>query len=54
MAKDPLTYYEHLRRAQQALAEDDYEGVRLNALRAWDLLPEAVRENGRFIDAALR
>lgn len=54
IAKDSLTYYEHVRRAEQALAENDYEGVRLNALRAWDLLPEMVRENDRFHDAAFR
>jgi molecular chaperone DnaK len=54
MAKDPLTYYEHVRRAEQALSESDYEGVRLNALRAWELLPETVKGNDRFHDAALR
>jgi hypothetical protein len=54
LAKDALTYYEHVRRAERALAEDDFEGVRLNALRAWELLPEAARGNNRFHDAALR
>lgn len=54
LAKDPLTYYEHVRRAERALSEGDYEGVRLNALRAWDLLPDVARENDRFRDAALR
>jgi len=54
LAKDPLTYYEHIRRAEQALSQDDYEGVRLNALRAWELLPELVRQSDRFHDAALR
>ncbi len=54
IAKDPLSYYEYVKRAEKALAEEDYEGVRLNALRARDLLPDSVKSLDRFHDAAIR
>ena len=54
LAKDSLTYYEHVRRAEQDLSAQDFEGVRLNALRAWELLPAALTESDRFHNNALR
>jgi len=54
MASDTLTYYELVRRAEKALAEEDYEGVSLTSLRAWELLPEQERLRNRFHDATLR
>ena len=54
MATDTLTYYEIVHRAEKALAEDDYQGVSLQALRAWELLPEMEQLRNRFHDAALR
>lgn len=54
LAKDALTYYEYFARAEKALAEDDYATVRINVLRSYELLPQAVTEQDRFHDTALR
>ena len=54
MASDTLTYYELVRRAEKALAADDYGEVNIQSLRAWELLPEQEQLRNRFYDAALR
>jgi molecular chaperone DnaK len=53
-ASDPLALHELIRRAEDALARNDYEGVRLLVLRALDLLPDRERMKNRFFDAAVR
>jgi molecular chaperone DnaK len=53
-SSDPLTFYELVRRAEQALAQKDYEGVRLQAIRAWDYLPDPGRIRNRHGDSVLR
>lgn len=54
LASDTLTYYEMVRRAEKALAANDYGEVSIQSLRAWELLPEQERLRNRFHDAALR
>ncbi|HTQ10273.1 MAG TPA: Hsp70 family protein [Fimbriimonadaceae bacterium] len=54
MSSDPLTFYELVRRAEQALAQKDYEGVKLQAIRAWDYLPDPVRARNRYADSVIR
>jgi len=54
LATDSLAYLEHLRRAEQALSLDDYEGVRISTGYAWKLLPKSVTGSERFHDSALR
>lgn len=53
-SSDPLTFYELVRRAEKALSQDDYEGVRLQAIRAWDFLPDPERARNRYGDSVLR
>jgi hypothetical protein len=53
-ASDPLTYHDLVRKAESALKERDYDGVRLQAIRAYDMLPDAEKMRNRFHDAALR
>jgi len=53
-AVDALAYHEHTRQAERALAENDFEGVRLHALRAFHMLPDREKFKDRFYDAALR
>lgn len=54
MASDPLTYMEHVRQAERALALDDFEGARIGVIRAYQLLPALARGEDRFQDGALR
>lgn len=54
LARDALSYHELLRKAEHSLAEDDYQGVQLACLRAYDYLPESERHFERFHDTALR
>ncbi len=54
LATDSLTYYEMVRRAEKALAEEDYGEVSIQSLRSAELLPEQERLRNRFHDAALR
>jgi len=53
-ATDALAYHDLLRRAQAALEREDFEMVRLSALRSRELLPALVTSRNRFQDAALR
>jgi molecular chaperone DnaK len=53
-ASDPVTFYELVRRAEDALSRGDHEGVRLQALRAYDFLPEREKAKSRFMDAGVR
>lgn len=53
-AKDALAYFELIKKAEEHLSRGDYEGVRLCAHRAWQLLPETTKNVQRFNDAALR
>jgi hypothetical protein len=54
LARDALAYYEFIKKAEEHLSKGDYEGVKLCAHRAWQLLPEATQNVQRFHDAALR
>src|SRR5690348_9015885 len=47
-------YHEHVHAAEKCLREDDIEGVRLHALRAFQFLPDNERIRNRFYDAAVR
>lgn len=51
---DPITYFEIVRRAGQALENNDFDGVAIEVVRARELLPERARVQNRFYDAALR
>jgi hypothetical protein len=54
LATDSLTYYEILNRAEKSLAEGNFEGVRIQAIRAFDMVPSIDKVKNRFYDAALR
>ena len=54
IANDTLTYFELVRRAEAALADNDFEGVAIAYWRSWELLPRNERTARRFEDAALR
>jgi molecular chaperone DnaK len=53
-ATDPLTYHELIRKAETALAEEDFKGVALSASRARELIPEVAQGRSEYHDAALR
>jgi molecular chaperone DnaK len=47
-AVDPGAYHTYLSRAEDALARDDLEGVRINGVQAMRLLPEESARENRF------
>jgi molecular chaperone DnaK len=51
---DSLSYFEFIRQAEQFLAEDDLEGVRINVARAMELLPLSTQASQRFPASAIR
>lgn len=53
-ATDSLSYFEFIRQAEQFLADDDFEGVRINIARAMELLPLSTQAIQRFPASALR
>jgi len=53
-ASDSLSYFEFIRQAEQFLADDDLEGVRINVARAMELLPLSTQAIQRFPASALR
>ncbi|MBM3496217.1 MAG: hypothetical protein FJX72_18135, partial [Armatimonadetes bacterium] len=53
-ASDPGAYHTFLSRAEDALARDDHEGVRINGVQAMRLLPEESARENRFWASLLR
>ena len=53
LAREALPFDEYLKRAEDCLLRDDYEGVRLNGLQAASYLPETTIQKSRFGNAGL-
>lgn len=54
VASDAPRYHECLRRTEECLRRDDYEGCRVNVLEAWKFLPEEEIRRSHFEKAWLR
>lgn len=54
LAVNGTLYHDHLRRAEECLEREDWEGVRINGYAALDLLPQATARRSQFQKAHLR
>lgn len=54
LASDGPRYHEALRRVEECLRRDDFEGCRINVIEAWKYLPEDETRRSQFEKAWLR